>query len=52
MSQPYFEGSVRMKLKLPKLELGSPLGFLKFQRSITKVKTPRIGVFLISLESY
>jgi hypothetical protein len=30
----------------------SPLGLPKFQSSITGVKTPRIGVFFISLESY
>jgi len=45
-------GSVKMKLTLPKLGLGSPLGFPKLQSSITGVKTPRIGVFSISLESY
>jgi len=27
MSQPYFEGSAKMKLTLPKLGLGSPLNF-------------------------
>jgi len=44
--------SVRMKLTLPKLGLGSPQGFPKLQSSIVGVKTPRIGVFFISLESY
>jgi len=39
-----------MKLTLPKLGLGSPLGLLKFQSSILGVKTPCIGVFFISLE--
>jgi hypothetical protein len=43
---------VRMRLTLPKWELGSPLGFLKFQSSITGVKTPCIGAFFISLENY
>jgi len=52
MSQPYFERSVRMKLTLPKLGLGSPLGLPKIQNSIIGVKTPLIGVFFISLESY
>jgi hypothetical protein len=41
-----------MKLTLPKLGLGSPPGLPKLQSSITRVKTPRIGVFFISLESY
>jgi hypothetical protein len=41
-----------MKLTLPKLGLGSPPGLPKLQSSIAKVKTPCIGMFLISLESY
>jgi hypothetical protein len=41
-----------MKLTLSKWGLGSPLGFPKFQSSIVGVKTPRIRVFFISLESY
>jgi hypothetical protein len=41
-----------MKLTIPKLGLGSPLGFPKLQSSIPRVKTPCIGVFFISLESY
>jgi hypothetical protein len=41
-----------MKLTLPKWELGSPLGLPKLQSSIAGVKTPHIGVFFISLESY
>jgi len=44
--------SVKMKLTLPKWGLGSPLGLSKLQSSIVGVKTPRIGVFFISLESY
>jgi hypothetical protein len=40
-----------MKLTLPKLGLGSPPGFLKFQSSIAGVKTSRIRVFFISLEN-
>jgi len=41
-----------MKLTLPKLGLGSPPGLPKLQSSIAGVKTPCIGVFFISLESY
>jgi len=39
-----------MKLTFLKLGLASPLGLPKLQSSIAKVKTPRIGVFFISLE--
>jgi hypothetical protein len=52
VSQPHFEKSVRMKLTLPKWELGSPSGLPKFQNLIAGVKTPRIVAFFISLESY
>jgi len=41
-----------MKLTLPKLGLGSPPGLPKLHSSIAGVKTPCIGVFFISLESY
>ncbi len=41
-----------MKLTLPKWGLGSPSKLPKFQSSIAEVKTPCIGVFFISLESY
>jgi len=41
-----------MKFTLPKLGLGSPPGLLKLQSSIPRVKTSRIRVFFISLESY
>ncbi len=44
--------SVRMKLTLLKWGLGSPPRLLKLQSSITGVKTPRIGMFFIWLESY
>jgi hypothetical protein len=44
--------SVKMKFTLPKLGLGNPLGLPKLQNSITRVKTPCIGVFFISIESY
>ncbi len=45
-------GSVKMKLTLPKLGLGSPPGLLKLQSLTAGVKTPHIGVFFISLEMY
>jgi hypothetical protein len=51
MSQPHFEGSVRSPLTLPKMGLGSPLGLPKTQNTIARVKTPRIDVFFIMLES-
>jgi hypothetical protein len=51
LSQPYFEGSVRMKLTFLELGLGSPLGLLKLHSLIAGVKTPCIGAFFISLES-
>jgi len=50
LSQPHFEGSVRLSLTFPKMGLGSPLGLPKIQSSIAKVKTPCIGVFFIPLE--
>jgi hypothetical protein len=50
--QPYFEGSVRMKLTFPKLGFWSPPRLSKFQSSIAGVKTPCIGMFFTSLESY
>jgi hypothetical protein len=43
---------VRMKLTLPKWELGSPSRLPKLQSSIAGVKTPRIGAFFISLKIY
>jgi hypothetical protein len=41
-----------MKLTLSKWGLGSPLGLPKIKSSIAGVKTPRIGMFFISLEIY
>jgi hypothetical protein len=41
-----------MKLTLPKWGLGSPPKLLKLQYLIAGVKTPCIGVFFKSLESY
>jgi len=41
-----------MKLTLLKWGLGSPLGLSKLQSLIARVKTPFIGLFLISLENY
>jgi hypothetical protein len=52
MSQPYFWKSGKMTLTLLKWGLGSPLGLLKFQSLIARIKTPRIEVFFISLENY
>jgi hypothetical protein len=44
--------SVKMRLTFLKWGLGSPLGLPKLQSLISGVKTPRIGAFCISLESY
>ncbi len=44
--------SVRMRLTFLKWGLGSLSGLSKFQSSISWVKTPRIGAFFVSLESY
>jgi hypothetical protein len=44
--------SVKMRPTLPKWGLGSLIGFLKFYSFIVGVKTPSIGTFLISSESY
>jgi hypothetical protein len=52
MSQPHFWKSVRMTLTLSKWGLGNPSGLSKLQSWIAWVKTPHIGVFFISLESY
>jgi hypothetical protein len=41
-----------MRLTLPKWGLGSLSGLPKVQSSITRVKTPCIGAFFISLENY
>jgi hypothetical protein len=41
-----------MTLTLPKWGLGSPPGLPKLQSSISRVKTPLLETFLISLESY
>ncbi len=50
MSQPHFGLSVRMKLTPPKVGTWSPPGLPKTQSSIAGVKTPRSGVFFVSLE--
>jgi hypothetical protein len=52
MSQPYFDKNVRMRLTLPKWELGSPPRLPKLQSLIAGVKTLWIKAFFISLESY
>jgi len=41
-----------MKFTFSKWGLGSPPGLLKLQSSIARVRTPCIGVFFTSLESY
>ncbi len=50
LSQPHFGWSGRMKLPFPKLEIWSPSGLPNVYSSTAKAKTPRIGVFLMSLE--
>ncbi len=50
VSQPHFGLSVRVKPTLPKVGTWSPPGLLKTQSSSWRAKTPRIGVFLVSLE--
>jgi hypothetical protein len=52
VSQPYFEGSVRMKFTFLKLGLGSLPRVPKLQSSIARVKKTHIRVFFISLEIY
>jgi hypothetical protein len=52
LSQPHFWKNVRMTLTLSKWGLGSPPQLPKLQSWIAGVKTPRIGVFFISLKSY
>jgi hypothetical protein len=50
VSQPHFGLSVRVKPTLPKVGTWSPTGLPKTQSSISGVKSPRIWVFLVSLE--
>jgi len=50
LSQPHFGISVRMKLTPPKVGGWSPPGLSKTQSSSSKVKTPCIKVFFISME--
>jgi hypothetical protein len=40
------------EIHTPQMGLGSPPGLPKLQNSIAEVKTPRIRMFFISLESY
>ncbi len=42
--------SVRMQLTFPKVGKWSPPGLPNVQSSTARLKTPRIGVFLVSLE--
>jgi hypothetical protein len=51
LSQPHFEASVRMRLALPKVGTWSPPRLSKLQNSIAGVKTPRLEVFFVPLES-
>ncbi len=50
LSQPHFGLSVRVKPTLPKVGTWSPPGLPKTQSPSWKAKTPRIGMFLVSLE--
>jgi len=50
--QPHFWKSVRMTVTLPKWGLGSPSGLPKFHSSISRVKTPHLEVFFMSLKNY
>ncbi len=50
LSQPHFEGVVRLPLTLSKMGLGSPPGLLKTQSAIVGVKTPHLEAFFIPLE--
>jgi hypothetical protein len=51
LSQPHFGLSVRVKPTLPKVGIWSPPGLPKIQSSSSRVKTPRIEVFFMSLKS-
>jgi hypothetical protein len=50
LSQPHFEGSVRLPFTFSKMGLGSPLRLLKIQSAIAVVKTSCIKVIFIPLE--
>jgi len=50
MSQPHFEGVMRLPFTLPKMGLGSPPGLPKTQSVIARVKTPCIEALFILLE--
>jgi len=50
LSQPHFGISVRMKLTPPKVGSWSPPGLPKTQSSNSRVKTPHIEVFFISMK--
>jgi len=50
MSQPHFGLSVRMRLTLPKVGIGSLSGLPQLQSSTAEGKTPRLEVFFIPLE--
>jgi hypothetical protein len=44
--------SVRMQLTLPKVGKWSPLGLPKTQKTIWGIKSPHLGAFFISIESF
>jgi len=50
LSQPHFGLSVRMRLTLPKVGIGSPPGLPQLHSSTAEGKTPRLEVFFILLE--
>jgi len=50
LSQPHFGLSVRMKLTLPKVGIGSLPGLPQLQSSTLEGKTPLLEVFFPSLE--
>jgi hypothetical protein len=52
VATPLLEECEDVTLTFPKWGLGSPPRLPKLQSKIAGVKTPRIGVFFISLESY
>jgi hypothetical protein len=51
LSQPYFGQVWGEAQHLKKVRIWSPPGFPNVQSSIARPKTPRMEVFLVSLES-
>jgi hypothetical protein len=52
MSQPHFEGSVRLPLTLPKMGVWSPPRLPIIQKTTSGVKTPRMDVLFIPLKRF